>query len=465
MAFHLIKCSMPTSLRHYWDRLQGEGVGATLARGSTGSFALKTASTGLAFIISVLLARFLGATGYGAYAFAIAWTHLLGIPAMLGMENLLVHYLAAYRAQSEWGLMRGLLRWVNRKVLMVSLGVALLAAIISWALSENLDRQMLVSFWIALISVPLLSQLLIRKATMQGLQRVVQGQLPEALIRPVLFIALVIGAYFYLDKDLSAPWIVGVNVIAMGVALMVGIWLLSKYIPPSVSDATPAYQTLDWLRSAMPLLLMSCMTTIISRVDVVILGTMAGAEAAGLYHVAKRGAELIPFVLISVNAALAPTIASLYAKGEMEQLQRVVTKTARIILLFSLPPALALILFGHWFLLLFGAKFTGGNVALAILSSGQLINAAMGSVGLLLILTGHGRDAVLGIGIGAASNVILNLMLIPRWGIEGAATAAAVSIILWNLLLATSVYRRIGINSTAMGSIAPYGRKIRWREK
>jgi O-antigen/teichoic acid export membrane protein len=144
----------------------------------------------------------------------------------------------------------------------------------------------------------------------------------------------------------------------------------------------------------------------------------------------------------------------MYAAGEMDKLQRMITKSARVILIGSLPIAIVLILFGHWFLLFFfGQDFILGEKALAILGGGQLLNAASGSVGLLLIMTGHERDAAMCVGVSALLNIMLNAVLIPRWGLEGAATATATTVIFSNSLLAILVYKRLGIHSTALGEI------------
>ncbi|MDQ3564372.1 MAG: polysaccharide biosynthesis C-terminal domain-containing protein [Pseudomonadota bacterium] len=94
--------------------------------------------------------------------------------------------------------------------------------------------------------------------------------------------------------------------------------------------------------------------------------------------------------------------------------------SARVVLLVSLPVALSMIIFGRWILLtVFGLEFVSGATALAILSAAQIVNAAMGSVGLLLIMTGHERDTATGVGIAAAVNVTLNVLLIPVWGLKG----------------------------------------------
>lgn len=111
------------------------------------------------------------------------------------------------------------------------------------------------------------------------------------------------------------------------------------------------------------------------------------------------------------------------------------------VIALSLPVALGLIVFGKPILAtVFGPEYAAGALALAILCVGQLLNAGFGSVGNILNMTGHERDTVLGVAIGAISNVALNLLLIPPLGIDGAAIAIAMSLLIWNSWLAIVVY-------------------------
>jgi len=428
-------------------------LSSLLIKGSIGTFALKVASTGLAFIISVLLARFLGAKGYGIYAYVMAWVGLLAVPATLGLDKLLVREVSVYQTQSAWGLMRGVLRRANQAVVVVSLVLAFLAALGAWILAGRSGSQMLISFWVALTMLPLITLTSLRQEALRGLGNIVVGQLPEMFIQPVLFIFLIGTAYLFIGRGLNTPWVIGMVVLATGIAFIIGAGLLYKRLPQAVKEASPDYKTRIWVRSALPLLFIGCMQVINARTDTIMLGAIKGAGDVGIYAVANRGAGLITFILLSVNMVLAPTVASLYAARDMKQLQHVITKSARLIFLISMPIGLGLILFGHWFLLLFGREFTNGATALTILSAGQLINAAMGSVKLLLIMTGYERDVAFGVGLSAILNVILNYLLIPLWGLNGAALATGGSMTLWNILLTIWVYKRLGIHTTALGKI------------
>ena len=97
---------------------------------------------------------------------------------------------------------------------------------------------------------------------------------------------------------------------------------------------------------------------------------------------------------------------------------------------------------------LFGPEFTRGYWALAILTVGQLVNASVGSVGFLMSMTGHQREAARVFAGAAVLNVVLNASLIPLWGINGAAIATATTTIIWNVALALYVWRRLGVRAT-----------------
>lgn len=87
------------------------------------------------------------------------------------------------------------------------------------------------------------------------------------------------------------------------------------------------------------------------------------------------------------------------------------------------------------------------------LCCGQIVNACAGSVTLLLTTTGHEGDALKGIALGAIVNVIGNAVMIPLYGINGAAVATGLSTVVWNVALGILVYRRLGINPTMFGRL------------
>ncbi|MBF2013970.1 MAG: flippase [Rivularia sp. T60_A2020_040] len=424
-----------------------------LIKGAVGSFGLKIAGTGLTFTKSLMFARLLGTDGLGIYAYAMTWVALLSIPAKLGLSQLIVREIAIYQTQSAWDLIRGLLLWSNQIVLVVSIGLVLIAGGIAWNSHLDTDSQMLLTFGIALISLPISSLTNLRLSAMQGLHQVVLGQLPEVLIAPILLIILTGSGYLIIKEDLSASWVMGMYVVAMSITFLIGAQLLNQALPQVVKDAVPKYQIKKWVSSGLPLMFLGAMHIINSQTDVLMLGAIKSSESVGIYVVVNRLSSLIIFVLAATNSILAPNIASLYAEGKIDKLQNIVTKTSRAVFLASLIITLNLIIFSYWLLLIFGSNFTQGKNALIILCIGQLVNAAVGPVALLLNMTGNENYTTISIGASAILNVILNILLIPQWGIEGAAIATASSMIVWNVISFVWVRNKLGIDSTAFYKI------------
>jgi len=116
------------------------------------------------------------------------------------------------------------------------------------------------------------------------------------------------------------------QVVATGAALLISMQLLSKTLPQAVKNTSRKYETRAWLSSTLSMLFVGGMYVINSRTDIIMLGTMTGAEAAGIYNAATRGAELITFILMPLHQALGPAMASLYASNNVDQLQHIVQK-------------------------------------------------------------------------------------------------------------------------------------------
>ena len=421
-----------------------------IAKAVTGTFGLQITNAFLGYVISILLARFLGVKDYGIYAYALAWITLLKVGALLGLSQLVVKNLSIFQTQNTWDLGRGLLLWSNRLVLITSIILGILVACISGFIFPS--SPTLSVLWIAMLALPLTTLTNLRQAAMQSFRHVLKGQIPEFLFRPILLVIGFCTLYLFFDRQLTAISAMIIYIIATGISFLIGNVLLERSIPQKLKDSTPKYQTKIWIQTALPMLFIDGMYIINNQADMIMLGTMQEPSAVGIYTVASKASSLISFVLIAFNTSLAPVFASLYVSGDRERLQRVITKSSRLIFLAALPIATGLIVFGYWFLLLFGSEFVAAKTTLTILCLGQLFNAFTGSVAVLLNMTGHQNDTAIGVGTSAVLNIILNATLIPKLGSTGAAIATATSGILWNILLVFLVYKRLKIYATAVGN-------------
>lgn len=424
-----------------------------LIRGVAGTFGLKLGATGLNFLTGILLARLLGASGFGVYTYAFAWTQLLILAGTLGLDKLIVREVAIYQTKSDWSSVRGLLQWANQIVLIVSVALALGAIVVAWGLNMEANSEQFWAFCVAMLLIPIAVLRNLRLSATRGLHQIVIGLVPELILAPLLLLVLTGSIYLILGDSLTAFWVVLMRVFAALITLAIGVKLLDLALPNAAKEATPRYQTKAWLSSALPFMFLGSLYIIKSRTDILMLGAIQGAKAAGIYFAVSRGAQLINFILGSVNTVLGPNIANLYAEGKIKQLQRVMTKSARLVLLIALPITAAMIGLGYWYLLLFGKDFTQGQHALTILCVGQLAQTSAGSVGLLLNMTGNERFTFISNVAGTGLNVILNALLIPQWGVEGAALATTSTTILVNIINTLWVRQKLGIDCTAFGKV------------
>ena len=439
------------SLPELLQMARGNGAGSQLARNGIGSLALKVSDTLFSFLVAVTLARALGADGYGDYSYVYALVSVLAIPAQFGLPNLLVRETAKALAKQEWGLIQGVWRWAGKmtSLLAVILILGTGAVAIVWGKSFN-PGQLSAMFW-GLILMPLIAFGELRGAALRGLHRVVEGQIPEQAILPGLFFTFVLAAAIVFPKlDMTPATAMALQVAAAGIAFAIGAWLLWRATPTEVRDASPLYEGRAWLASTLPLAFIGGMQLINRRLSILILGIFVDSSQVGIFRVADQMALLINVGLQAMNLAIAPQFAHLYAIGNKERLQKLVTASSRIVFFLTFIVVTFLMLFGKPFLrIVFGEEFAPAYVPLVILAIGQLVNALTGSVAVLLNMTGHEQATAQGMTISAIANVVLNLILVPLWGSNGAALASAVTFTTWNIILWIAVHKKLQINSMA----------------
>ena len=429
--------------------VRSESVTALLARGATGTLAIKVASAATAFGVQVLVARLLGAGSYGAYAYAITWQSFLLIFGTIGFETASLRFVAEYVGRRQWTLLRGFLRYSQRTTLQTSVLLALLACVVIWALRNRLATELTSALVIAFLILPPNALLQIRSYSVQGLKRVLAAQIPRDIVRPLFF-----GSGVWLAVSLghpgTAPLAMTANLVAVLCALGITTLLLHRAMPAGCRDATPEYRHKEWLSVARVLLLVSGLNLVLARIDVLMVGSMISTRDAGIYSVSSLAASFVGFGLSSVNAIAAPLIADLHSQGHRRELQRILLLAARGVLVFSVLCTIALALGGRYALGLFGPEFTSGYYILVILAGGGLINALGGSVGFLMTMTGHQTVAAKVLLVTAVLNVVLNAVFIQLWGVTGAAIATAVATLVWNASMNYYAWKHLGVRATAI---------------
>lgn len=442
------------------DPLSGE-----VLRGSLASMLTRTAGLIIAFLSHVLISRILGVSAYGEYSIALGLALVLVVPARLGLDHAALRFASIYFEQGNFCALKGLIRFT----LLVVVGSSMIIMIglitqsrLGLSLLSTLPSK--TPLWIgALISS--LAALGIYSALIRSTKRVLAAQIYEQVLRPAVLIAG-IGLLVVSGFRLSALGAIILTVLASLVALA-GIAIhMYKILPPLKSVISDTSQRRQWIAVGLPLVAMNMIQELLNQIDVLFLGHLVGASASGLYAAAWRLASLVPFALVALSFTSAPLIAVAYGRGDFAELARIAKMNSRLAFAFSLGMVAFLAIVGRVALLAFGPGFEAAFPALIILLLGGLISAATGAVGHLMTMTGGQNRALLSVGLALVFNVILNLNLIPRLGITGAAIAATSSILIYNILMWIHVRRTMGIDASVIAmrarvpsqAAAPYGR-------
>jgi O-antigen/teichoic acid export membrane protein len=243
-----------------------------------------------------------------------------------------------------------------------------------------------------------------------------------------------------------------VNVVAGIATLVLSVIFLRQLLPVEAKAASAEYAPRLWLKAAFPMLVYGGAQIILSQTDIVMLGAMRSAHEVGLYTAANRLAYLMIYITYATEIIMAPVISRLYANGEIARLQQIITKAVNISFIIVLPFSLLLFFVGRDILRIFGHEFMTAEAALNILVFGHLIEVILGSGALLLGMAKSEHIVAITFSIMAATNVVLNYLLIPTYGLNGAAVSSMVSLILAKLFFTIYVAKKQKIYMMVMGN-------------
>lgn len=419
-----------------------------LVGGSVATFAVRVAGLGAALVLQLVLTRLLGESEYGIYVYVVTWATTFSLLGKFGLDTSALRFVPVYLKEQDWGRLAGFLRFALWGTGAAAVGMAAVYYGVAVLFLTGPGMPDSRAYLLGCVLVPLLVAVQVRRSVAQGLHRPALGIFPESVLYPLLAALVILAAVFLGGVRLDARAALWANLAAVVAVLGVSTLVVRRVRPADAARAAPVVEGGHWTRVSLSFLFMAGVTMINNQADVLMIGLLSDSAQVGIYAVAARLAALIIFGLTAINAVVAPVIASLYHGGQKADLQRTVILATRWASAFALAVVVGLNGLSGPILGLFGPAFTAGRWALLILSAGYLCNALVGPVGFLMTMTGHHRQAGIAVGVWATANVVLNLVLIPRFGIEGAATATTVTMAAWNATLFIYVRRNLKIRTT-----------------
>lgn len=428
-----------------------------LARGAANAFVINAFGVGLAFLAQLVAARALGVEDYGVFSFVLAAVMLFATAATLGFEMGLVRFASPYHDRNDLRRFRGVIRYAEWRVAAFGLAVVALGAVVFGAgIGPAVADPLRTTFLLGLAAVPLLALMRVRLTALRVFGRVAQALIPDKIVRESVFIIALLGVASVHPAWLGAPFAGAALAIGAAVSLVLITAWGRRAAPEGLALMSPLEdQRREWWHAVWPLWLLSLSQLAMRRVDVLVLGMMIGTEASGIFFACFVAAQAIAFPLVAVNFLFSPTIAALHARNDRDALQRAVTTTSWWTTAGAVAVGVPLMVLAPYVLSLFGPDFVAHADVLRVLVLGQLIHATAGSIVPLLAMTGRERDALSISLTSFGCKCALVIVLIPIFGILGAAIVEAVFRAGWNVAMGIAVWRRLGIVPSIFDTFRP----------
>lgn len=403
------------------------------------AFAVRVLGAISGFVATFFVARYLGAAESGYYFLAFSVVVVFSAFSRVGLDNTVLRFTGG----SPELAVNTILKAALLVLFASSLSAVILyfgASFFSVTLFSKPDLAPVLQYMA--FGVVGLSLLTIFAMALQGLRRV-----SASIFVLNIAVNLLLILSLFVFSDLSAAELAGVYALSSIAVAVVGcgFFYLNR---PSTSKSAISWR--DLFTSCGPLWIVVIMSQMVQWSGQFMAGAYVSSEALAQLAVAQRTAMLSSFILIAVNLVVAPRFASLYRNNDMLALEHLALKSVKLIGIFALPIIGGMLVFPTFLMSLFGAEFAEGAVLLQILAVGQFINAITGSVGFLLMMSGHERDMRNVTLVSGTSALLLAWLLTIQFGIVGAAVGTAIAVATQNLLAVYFVKKRLGFNTLAV---------------
>ena len=429
----------------------GQGFAATLSRAIVGSSGLQIAGMGLGFLIGVQLARGLGVEGYGIYALGMSVTSILGIPTEFGLPQLMTREIAVASAHSAYARMRGFMLFSSGLVAISSIIIMMVGEVVLSTTDITTDPEKLAVFRWGLLLIPIVAQTKLCGSALQGLGRIVIGQIANLVLRPGLFALFLFICFVGFGISRLASTAMALQVAGAGAAMLTSMVLLAIALPRTELRGKVEYDAKSWIASAFPMALTEGMRALQGNLAVFLLGLLSTTSEIGLFRIADSVSAMCGSPASMLNIVAASLIARLWSEQDSVRLRKLVTALAMGItggvVLFTLP-----VLLGGRELLefVFGRQFGDALPTFAISSAANLVYGVAGPCGILLNMTGQEKRVAHAFAASLIVNVVIAAIVIPYLGSRGAALGNLSGGIVWNALLWLDCRRIYGIDTSLL---------------
>lgn len=411
----------------------------TAAKGSSIVFVGTLFSYAVRLVMGIVLARFLGPEQLGLYQLALISVTVAAGLALFGLRSALVRYVSLFASRRDmegvWGGLQIGIGFPTAISVLLGIGMYMGADLIAERLFH--EPMLIPLLRLASLTVPFFTLVDVVAAATRGFNKmqyaVIANDVSQPLIKLVLVIVLAL-------TGLNAAKSLIAHILSVIVAFVLLLYFLNSLFSLKRPLRTARRDTREILSFALPIYLSYLIQTFRTNIQILLLGVLNTATTVGIFGVAAQVNQIGRMFHQSIVTVSMPIVSELCDRGEKKPLGFFYQTVTKWTFTLNLPLFLIVLLFSRPILSVFGKDFVAGATALSVLAWADLVDAGTGISGTILTMGGKSSLKLVNSIITSVLTLCLNALLIPRWGLLGAATAALITITVVNLLRLTAVF-------------------------
>ena len=401
----------------------------------------------MGFLMSFVVAHYFGAKGLGNYVLAIVVLRIFTLVSKLGLDTFSIRFIASFAKQGKWKSIQLFRKKIITIVSITSLISSVVMFIFSFEIANLVNTRLeyieLSSFFV----LPMVFFML-HYQSLRGLKRIAEFSFFYRMSQATFSIAglFLISQFIQSDRIPIYAYLTSLCTVSLLSYVSYYYWF-SKKCNFDSSEEIEDLPLKKMLKISLPLMFAQSVQFIMAWTDKLMLGNMLGPESVAIYEVAFRFSMGVSITLMAINSIASPKFAEKFSNNDISGMGKVAMQSAKLIFWTTIPLASILLIFPKFFMGIYGSEFLIGVEVLRWLIIGRVVNALSGSVGNLMQMTGQQNIYMKILIAGSSINVTLTYILIPIYGIKGAAFASVCSLSFWNLTMVYMVKKKFGFST------------------
>jgi len=404
-----------------------------LASQSSVIFAARIVGSGIIFLVQAAIARYWGAAVLGNYLLIVAIANLIMVFMPLGFQTVGTYFVSEYRAKKDAKMLRKFIWRAYSHIGIMAIIVALLILPISSFFDSIAD--IISIYWMPIVLLAFaIAIIYLNSAILVGLKRPFAAFLTEALFRPLMLVASFILALFVFSQSnalMALLW--GMSLSFMFLAILQFFIVIFSVAKIEDEVAPRNSEVKRWWRFAAPWVLIALATDFFFDIDLIILSGFLQPQELAIFGVSAKIFTLAAFGVVAVYAVVVPDIFEAEANNDRAGFLQKIGEANLVAAGLSLILLIGIAIMGKFALGIFGEEFTQGLWPLVIMCSALLVRSIFGPASLVLSIYDRPYASLPAVFVGLGSLVALNYLLVPAYGLMGAAISALVAITIWSI--------------------------------